>query len=194
MRNLIAGMTLMAAAAGPAVANPVALDLDTPTRINGIEAVCTGVGQEARANPAWGGYSLKVEIAGSGGIYLGDESIRVRHDGSDLVSLSCIGPWILLQLVPGHYEIIADIDGKTASSPAFVTAGIQGHIILRFPDMTATIYPRNYSDELAKALNVRNGRIEALSLQPKNQGTLLPNVHAGVNKKGASLDLQWKTN
>jgi len=39
---------------------------DTPVTINGVEAVCTGVGS-AKDNPAWKDYPVKVVVATSGG-------------------------------------------------------------------------------------------------------------------------------
>lgn len=45
---------------------------DKPVKNADIEAVCTGVGLEARQNPAWASYPLKIEVTGRGGQYLGD--------------------------------------------------------------------------------------------------------------------------
>ena len=172
---------------------PVTLAMHTPTKINGVETVCTGVGLDARENPLWDGYSLKVEIAGSAGRYLGDENVTVRNNGTDLLSLSCAGPWILFQLPPGHYEIMAEIGGNTVSSPAFVSDTGQGRIILRFPDADAS-YPMTYSDEAARALGIQNGRVDAFSVAPAPGNALVPKVEGGVDKKGPSLELRWKTN
>ena len=71
---------------------------DVPVHVAGIESVCTGVGLDARQDPRWSSYSLKVEIAGPGGQYLGDEHLVLRQSGKDLLALTCDGPWILFQL------------------------------------------------------------------------------------------------
>ncbi|HVZ27591.1 MAG TPA: hypothetical protein VG798_02955 [Rhizomicrobium sp.] len=177
-----------------AVANPVSLEMDKPTMVQGVETVCTGVGEEARQDPAWNGYSLKVEVAGNGGVYLADEIVRVRKAGADLLSVQCAGPWVLFKLQPGSYQIVAEMDDATASSLAFVAGGSQGRVILRFPNMGTGPYPRNYSDEMAEALGIKNGRLDALALHPKPQDRLTPNLTAGLGKKGARLDLDWKLN
>ena len=87
--------------AGPGAAQPANLAMDTPTRIAGIESVCTGVGLDARDNPLWNSYALKVEIAGGGGRYLGDERVTLRQGGKELLSLICAGPWILFSTSRG---------------------------------------------------------------------------------------------
>ena len=51
----------------------------------------------------------------------------------------------------------------------------------------------NYSDEAAQALGIHNGRVDAFSLSPAPNQTLLPSVRGGVDKKGVGLKLQWKT-
>lgn len=110
----------------------VSLVPDVPTSVQGIESVCTGVGLDVRQDPRWNAYSLKVEIAGPGGQYLGDERLTVSRDGKELVSLTCSGPWVLLQLPQGRYQVKADIGNQSANSAAFVPAAGQGRIILRF--------------------------------------------------------------
>ena len=107
---------------------------DAPTRIAGVESVCTGVGLDARQDPRWNTYSLKVEIAGPGGQYLGDEHLVLRQSGKDLLALTCDGPWILFQLPAGRYEVEARVGDQTVSSAAFAPASGQGRIILRFQD------------------------------------------------------------
>lgn len=108
------------------------LVMDTPTAIGGIETVCTGVSLDARQNPRWNAYSLKVEIAGEGGKYLGSEAVTLRQDGKIVADFDCGGPWVLFQLPPGRYEVEARIGEQTASSAAFVPSEGQGRIILRF--------------------------------------------------------------
>ena len=114
-----------------AMASPTLVP-DVPTSVAGIESVCTGIGLDTRQDPRWNNYSLKVEIVGPGGQYLGDEGVTVRRSGKELISLSCSGPWILFQLPQGRYEVEARIGAQTASSAAFVPATGQGRIILRF--------------------------------------------------------------
>jgi hypothetical protein len=113
----------------------IALEPDTPTKIQSIEAVCTGVSLDARENPVWATYPLKIEIAGRGGQYLGDVELTVAEKDRVLAKLSCGGPWLLLRLPFGHYRIAAQTEGTTVTSSAFVPKTGQGHVILRFPNL-----------------------------------------------------------
>jgi hypothetical protein len=123
------------------VRNPAQLPFDRPTILDGVEIVCTGVSLEARRNPAWQDYGLKVEVAGKGGQYLGDETVRVSKDGKPVLVAICGGPWILFKLAPGRYRIDATEEGETASSAAYVPATGQGRIILRFPTLGNDVGP-----------------------------------------------------
>jgi hypothetical protein len=130
---------LAASGAGSAWAqpaqNPARLSFDQPAILDGVEIVCTGVGLEARQNPSWQEYGLKVEVAGKGGQYLGDETVRLSKDGTPPLAAICEGPWILFKLAPGRYRIDATEEGETASSAAYVPATGQGRINLRFPTL-----------------------------------------------------------
>lgn len=125
--GLVAGLAVQPAAAQSLV-------LDSPTMVGGIETVCTGAGLDAREDPRWNAYGLKIEIAGEGGKYLGNEVVTLRKDGNSLVTVTCGGPWLLFRLAPGRYEVEAQIGNQTASSAAFVPSQGQGRIILRFSD------------------------------------------------------------
>lgn len=109
-----------------------ALVPDTPTQIGGITVVCTGVSLDARQDPRWNAYALKIEFAGPGGQYTGDEIVSIRRGTTELVHVSCPGPWLLLQLPAGRYQVSAEAEGQTATSAAFVPKEGQGRIILRF--------------------------------------------------------------
>jgi hypothetical protein len=117
------------------------LDPDKPQQLQGMEAVCTGIGLEARADPRWQAYSLKVEVAGKGGQYLGDLTLFLQQNGKELAAVQCDGPWILFRLPAGRYQIEAQTEGKTARSGAIVPAEGQGRVILRFPDTGGEIAP-----------------------------------------------------
>ena len=114
---------------------PNAMPFDTPVTIGGVEAVCTGIGADARAESRWNAYPLKVEIAGKGGQYLGDVHIAVTKEGKSVVAVECGGPWVLFQLPAARYQVQATVEGQTVSSAAYVPASGQGRIILRFPEL-----------------------------------------------------------
>lgn len=138
-RNLVTAlfalMIVMPAQAGSRLAP------DKPVQLDGLEAVCTGIGSESRADPRWQAYPLKIEVAGKGGQYLGDVALSVQQGGKELAAVQCEGPWILFRLPAGRYQIEAQTEGKTARSGAMVPAEGQGRVILRFPDMGGEIAP-----------------------------------------------------
>src|SRR5690349_18356776 len=73
--------------AGPTWASE-SLSPDMPTQVNGIDVVCTGVSLDARQDPRWSTYALKIEFAGPGGQYIGDEVVSVRHGDTEILNVS----------------------------------------------------------------------------------------------------------
>jgi hypothetical protein len=133
--------TLLAAGAmvhglAQAQAQPAnAIPFDTAVTIEGVETVCTGIGVEARGEPRWNAYPLKVELVGRGAQYLGDVHIAVTKDEKRVLEVDCGGPWVLFKLPAARYQLHATIEGHTVSSSAYVPATGQGRIILRFPQL-----------------------------------------------------------
>jgi hypothetical protein len=121
----------------------VRLPYDTPTTVEGVETVCTGIGQDARSDPRWNAYPLKVVLAGEGGQYLGEARLNVAAEGESMMDVRCGGPWILFKLEPGRYVVTATINGNTAKSTAFVSATGQGRIVLRFPSVGGAVSPEH---------------------------------------------------
>ena len=117
------------------------LPMDAPFRVNNVDAVCTGESLDTRADPRWNDYALKIEFAGPGGQYVGGETATIAQNGKDILNVTCAGPWILLQLPPGRYDVTATLGNQEARSAAFVSKHGQGHIILRFPGELAASKP-----------------------------------------------------
>jgi hypothetical protein len=132
---------LVSIALGAAVPSPEAVTLvpDTPTRLGSVEVVCTGVSLDARENPAWSAYPLKVEFVGRGGQYLGGVHVTLSMSSGTLATVNCNGPWLLFRLPSSRYRIDANIDGKTVSSIAIVAANGQSWVILRYPDLGGAV-------------------------------------------------------
>ena len=128
--------------AGTALAQSDKLSESQPTTINGIQTVCTGVTTDARADPQWRAYSLRLEFAGNSGQYLGDETVKVSGNGQS-VSVSCAGPWILMMLPAGTYKVSADV---AEAGHKEVTVHVPGHVIVHFPNAGGAIPP---SDPIA---------------------------------------------
>jgi len=96
------------------------IPMDTPTNVNGIETVCTGIGAPQRQNPQWLAYPVRIEFANTGAQHvLGAHVELMTSGGQPLASLDCHGPLVLFQLKPGTYRVTATLlsqPGGTASA------------------------------------------------------------------------------
>jgi hypothetical protein len=119
------------------------LPLNSPTTVNGIQAVCTGIGDEAQRDARWATYPLKIVFAGKGGQWVTDADVTIARDGKDLMAAHCGGPWLLVKVPAGRYRITGIMDGQTAETNAFAPATGQGRAILRFPDSGGAISPQH---------------------------------------------------
>jgi hypothetical protein len=113
------------------------LPLDMPTEVNGVEAVCTGIGSDSRENPLWAEYSLRLEFAAGGRAYVSNEHVRIAGGDAEL-EVYCRGPWVLAKLPPGRYEVTAWIAGADPKSATVsVPATGQRRAVIHFPDIPA---------------------------------------------------------
>jgi hypothetical protein len=97
-----------AALAFPAALSAEALDHNVPKTIDGVEAMCDGSSLNDRMDGDSRGYTLRVEVVGKGGQYLGGETINVKGNEHD-VSITCKGPWVVMKLPAGNYRVSADV-------------------------------------------------------------------------------------
>ena len=119
---------------GTGIALAGELAADQPASVGGVESVCTGTSLEARSDPRWDGYGLRLEFSGWDGHYLGDEDVNITGNGQS-VNIHCAGPWILLKLPEGDYKIAADVaDAGHKDVTAHVPATGQARIIVNFPN------------------------------------------------------------
>ena len=108
---------------------------DTPTTINGIETVCTGVGS-AKDDPRWKDYPVKIVLATTGGANLANAHISLIKDNKEVAGLDCDAPWILFKPPAGSYTATASLIGGGGSAHAsFTTSGSGGQeeVTLLFP-------------------------------------------------------------
>ena len=109
---------------------------DTPSNMNGVETVCTGVGS-AKDNPAWAGYPVKIVLATPGGANLANAHITLSKGGQTLVQTDCDAPWILFKPPAGSYTATAALIGGSGPtrSANFTTSGggAQKEITITFP-------------------------------------------------------------
>jgi len=132
MKIQVITATLLGSAlfAGMAIAQTDFAPENTPVTIGGIETVCDGTGLEARQDTKWHGYPMHLEFVGKDGQYLGDEKINVTGNGVN-VSVHCQGPWVLMKLPAGTYQISTDV---AEGGHRDLTMKVPGHQIVRFPN------------------------------------------------------------
>ena len=106
-----------------------------------MEAVCTGIGQDARADPRWTDYPLRVEIAGRAGQYLGEAQVTLTKGGEAVISVRCSGPWVLFRLAPGAYSVNAEVEGVRKTGRVRVSGKGQAWIVMRFPELGGATSP-----------------------------------------------------
>jgi hypothetical protein len=108
---------------------------DTPTTINGVETVCTGVGS-SKDDPRWAAYPVKIVLATTGGANLANAHVWLSQNGKEVAGLDCDAPWILFKPRAGRYTATATLIGGSgnASSQTFTTSGegAQKEITLMF--------------------------------------------------------------
>ncbi len=118
------------------LANEALAVQDTPTTINGIETVCTGVGS-AKDDPRWSAYPVKIVLATSGGANLANAHITLSKGGKEMVQTECDAPWILVKAPAGSYTATATMIGGSGQSHSadFTTTGTgaQKEITITFP-------------------------------------------------------------
>src|ERR1700722_13406830 len=106
---------------------------DTPTSINGVETVCTGVGS-AKDDPRWKDYPVKIVLATAGGADLANAHIALSKGGQTLVETDCDAPWILFKASPGQYTATATLIGGSGQSHSatFTSGSAQKEITITF--------------------------------------------------------------
>jgi len=106
--------------------------LDRPMSMRAIEAVCTGISSEARADPRWAAYPLRIEVVGGAGEFLGEAQVTLSQGDEALAAVNCGGPWVLFKVMPGAYSVSAEIGGTTKTARVNVGGSGQARVVLRF--------------------------------------------------------------
>lgn len=119
------------------------LPLNSPTTVNGIDAACTGIGEDAQQDARWTAYPLRIETTGKDGQWLADDDVSITRDGKDVVGVHCGGPWVLLKLPAGAYRVTGVLNGQSTEAKALVPASGQSRVILRFPKAGGAISPQH---------------------------------------------------
>lgn len=128
---------IAAAAALAAGIEPSVVAVDTETTLGGVPVACTGIGLDARNDPRWQAYPVRVELSNAINEYLAGGVVTVRAaGGAPRLSARCDAPWLLLRLPPGRYAIQAEVEGSALKPAATVTPPAVGQIrvVLQFRD------------------------------------------------------------
>jgi hypothetical protein len=84
--------------------------MDNPINVNGVDTVCTGIGDEAQHDPRWAAYPIRVEFSNGGAQYLSGAHVQLSSaGGKTLAAVDCAGPWVLFKIPPGSYKIDASL-------------------------------------------------------------------------------------
>ncbi|HEY2048395.1 MAG TPA: hypothetical protein VGH03_03580 [Caulobacteraceae bacterium] len=123
----------VAAAAQPADAIHVAAD--EVATVNGVKTACTGVGKAKREDPRWKDFAVRIEAASPEGDYLGGMTLNVADNkGTQVLSVTCGSPWLLMDLPPGAYKVTA---WSGARGPRTIdvraSSGRQSRYVVAFP-------------------------------------------------------------
>jgi hypothetical protein len=109
---------------------------DEPVVVNGLDLVCTGVGEDARNDPRWRDYSVRIEFANADAQYLSDAVLAVaKADGEQLFEVTCDSPWVLANLEPGKYVLAATYEGIVKTEKFTAPKTGQGRFVVRFPEV-----------------------------------------------------------
>jgi hypothetical protein len=111
--------------------------MDQPITVNGVDTVCTGIGNEAQHDPRWAAYPIRVEFSNGGAQYLSGAHVTLSGaDGKPLATLDCAGAWVLFKLPPGTYRVQASLlnnqAGGTSSATFEPPASGQKRVELQF--------------------------------------------------------------
>lgn len=109
---------------------------DQPVVVNGLDLVCTGVGEDARNDPRWTAYPVRIEFANATAQYLSDVVLAVATPGGkQLFEVTCDSPWILANLPPGKYVLAATYDGFTKNEKFTSPRAGQARFVVRFTEV-----------------------------------------------------------
>jgi hypothetical protein len=109
---------------------------DEPTNVNGLDLVCTGVGEDARNDPRWRAYPVRIEFANADAQYLSDAVLAVSTaEGEALFEVTCDSPWVLAKLQPGKYVLRATYEGIVKTEKFTAPKSGQARFVVRFPEV-----------------------------------------------------------
>jgi hypothetical protein len=145
-----AAIAAAVALASTAALSQEALEHNVPMTIDGVEVMCDGSSLNDRRDGDSRGYTLRIEVVGKGGQYLGSPTVTVKGNEHD-VSLTCKGPWVVMKLPAGTYQVAADVpDAGQKDMTVRVPAGGQRTAMFVWPNAGGEI-TRPVGEQVAQA-------------------------------------------
>lgn len=89
-------------------------------------------------------YPVILKVAGANGHWLAEEHLTISGNGQD-IGFQCEGPWVAMQLPPGHYGATAEVDGASPKTVSFTVGAGSREVLIRFPEATES--PTQQSDQ-----------------------------------------------
>jgi hypothetical protein len=108
---------------------------DIVQNVGGVSYVSGGVGTESldRLNALAGDFNVKLVFALKSGEYLTDVRVAIADAaGKTVIDTASEGPWFLIKLPAGDYQIVATISGKTEKRHVAVGSAILQTIDFRW--------------------------------------------------------------
>ena len=85
---------------------------------------CSGIGLDEREAAENVPHTLRLVFAQADGHYLGGvEASLSDAGGNEILTVRCPGPWVLLDLPDGTYQVSASFEGKTVTRKVTIRGG-----------------------------------------------------------------------
>lgn len=110
---------------------------NTPTEVNGVETVCTGIDSDTRKDPRWAAYPLRLEFAAGNRAYVSNETVNITNAQGSVLHVQCPGAWVLAKLPAGKYSVTASVEGTTKTASVNVPRTGQARVVMHFPEVPA---------------------------------------------------------
>lgn len=116
--------------------SPLVFAEGAPTIGQDIAYASGGIGMDEREEmqAMLGDYSLKLAFAFEGsGAYVSGVSVTLSRAGEPVFQVQDVGPWLLVKLPAGPYEVAAEGVGKIVEATVRVPQDGYAEAVLRFP-------------------------------------------------------------
>jgi hypothetical protein len=111
---------------------------DEEKTYNGVQYACTGVG-DAKDDPKWGNYAVKLMFTTGGRAYVSYVEVQIQDaSGKEIFRADCDAPWLVVNLLPGKYQVTATAVKKYTRRAALNVSGggKQTELAIRFSEIT----------------------------------------------------------